>query len=248
MKNGAPNRLTRDHKSQRELEWAMRYDTATAMRLQGKTLREIGAVLGLEKSAVCKLLQHWQRACVKRATAAQEKWVAQQLARLDWLWRELCEAWEKSKKDRERLEETEGGKEGARSKIVLEGQCGDPAIAAKLMDVIERTCKLLGLDAATKSEISATVTTIDATVRILEDDDWYGNAARLALRSPAGNGHAANGNSTSAAANGSSNGGAAGPGAIQTSGVRPAVGQNGHGSNGHAKGSRGDEGTEPGRN
>lgn len=59
------------------------------------------------------------------------------------------------------------------------------------------------------------------TVRVVRDDNWYGNAHRLAAHAAA-----------------ASNGSPAASGPVQVGGVRPAVGQNGNGSASRSKRSR----------
>lgn len=61
------------------------------------------------------------------------------------------------------------------------------------------------------------------SIRVVQDDDWYGNSHRLLAQAPA-----------------TSNGHHLESGAVQAGGVRPAVGQNGNGVAGRSKRSRGE--------
>jgi hypothetical protein len=76
------------------------------------------------------------------------------------------------------------------------------------------------LEQKDKTEVESKVE-MSSTVRIAEDDNWYGNANRLLA--------ARNGTPSPSPAVGS---------AIQGCALRPAMGQNGNGTNGHSKGPR----------
>ena len=85
---------------------------------------------------------------------------ANALAKVDRLEREYWNAWERSCEDAEtvRMEgkPTGEGEDGAPEKVVKtsKGQAGDPRFLTGVQWCIERRCKIIGVDAPTKQELS----------------------------------------------------------------------------------------------
>lgn len=76
-----------------------------------------------------------------------------ELARIDILERTYWQAWERSLEPRESTNEVDDGDRIKISKRTTPSN-GNPAFLKGVMDCIDRRCKLLGLDAPIKSEVS----------------------------------------------------------------------------------------------
>lgn len=114
-----------------------------------------------------KLIKRWLKSQLINIDEAK----ARELAKVDRLEREYWDAWERSKEDKETVtkekiervaaqpEDDKAGRaddKAGRAKVQMrsEGQVGNPAFLSGLQWCIERRCKLLGLDAPQKQEIS----------------------------------------------------------------------------------------------
>ena len=102
---------------------------------------------------------------------------ARELEKLDLLEREAYRGWYRSLRDAETAK-TKGAADAdgemdtpQEVETTVKGQAGDPRFLAEIRHCIESRRKLLGLDAPQQVEIN--------DLRILEDDNWYGNADRL---------------------------------------------------------------------
>lgn len=139
------------------------------LRIQGKTLLEIGKLLGgCSKQAIS---YHWRRiedGWKRSALADLALYKGRQLDEIDVLREEAWEAWERSQRDAEtsgsRLVQDAGSpaknKEGGvpagkqESFMRREGQVGDPRFLQIIDDVARREARLLGLDAPQKTALT----------------------------------------------------------------------------------------------
>ena len=126
---------------------------AGQLRLQGKTLLEIGKALDCSITTVFHLLEDGRRAWWDRAAEDRGKWIAQELARMEGLYADLYVQWERSKEDKE-VRTVEKNKDGEKAIIRREGQAGDPDLAGRLIEIHKRICEMKGLDAPKRSELS----------------------------------------------------------------------------------------------
>jgi hypothetical protein len=132
----------------------------TRLYLQGRTQRDIAEVVGVSQGQVnhdLKLIQtRWRESSIMDMNEAKQR----ELARLDELEREYWAAWEQSKNERTRARQESDGKSKdgkpnvVRATMEREQRDGNPAFLAGVMSCIERRCKLLGLDAPVKSELT----------------------------------------------------------------------------------------------
>jgi hypothetical protein len=132
----------------------------TRLYLQGRTQRDIAEVVGVSQGQVnhdLKLIQQrWRESSIMDMNEAKQR----ELARLDELEREYWAAWEQSKNERTRARQESDGKSKdgkpnvVRATMEKEQRDGNPAFLAGVMSCIERRCKLLGLDAPAKSELT----------------------------------------------------------------------------------------------
>ena len=103
-------------------------EEAWKLRLQGKSMRAIGAALGLSAGYVCQLLQKALEDKKEELVGTAEKHVANQAGRLDSMLEAL---WEKV-------------------------QAGDPKAIAAALAIEDRRSKLLGLDVAQRKALDIT--------------------------------------------------------------------------------------------
>jgi|688.fasta_scaffold239219_2 hypothetical protein len=132
----------------------------TRLYLQGRTQRDIAEVVGVSQGQVnhdLKLIQQrWRESSIMDMNEAKQR----ELERLDLLEREYWAAWEQSKNERTKARQESDGKSKdgkpnvVRATMEREQRDGNPAFLAGVMSCIERRCKLLGLDAPAKAELT----------------------------------------------------------------------------------------------
>lgn len=141
--------MPRRHPVQREKdlrELANRY-------LKGKTQAEIAVELGVSQQAISddlKLLQkRWQAASLMDLDEAK----ARELAKIDELERVYWAEWLVSKQEKQ---VTQTAKKAGRAEAMVrkETRDGNPAYLAGVQWCIDRRCKLLGLDAPERTELT----------------------------------------------------------------------------------------------
>ncbi len=122
--------------------------------LQGKYQHEIAQILEVSQQQVSYDLKaihsHWRDIPLAQLTELK----AQELARINELERVYWEAWQRSLTPKEI---TSSAKDGDKVKVGKrsEQRNGNPAFLKGVMDCIDRRCKLLGLDAPIKSEVTS---------------------------------------------------------------------------------------------
>ena len=138
------------------------------MHLRGKYQYEIAKALGLSQGMICqdmkKIKARWQ----EKTTLAIDEAKAKELAKLDhlerqyWLdWERYLAAWEASKTERTKKRQRKGTTGAIDASIETEQRDGNPAFLDGMLrckDGIlrcqERRCKLLGLDAPSRQELT----------------------------------------------------------------------------------------------
>ena len=103
-------------------------EAAWKLRVEGKSMRQIGAILNLSAGYVCQLLQKALEEKKEELAGTAEKHIANQAARLD---RMLEALWEKV-------------------------EAGDPKAVAAALAIEDRRSKLLGLDVAQRKALDIT--------------------------------------------------------------------------------------------
>jgi len=128
------------------------------MYLRGALQSDIADELHIDQSTVSRDLKTLQAEWRASALIDINEAKARELARIDELERTYWDAWQRSTEDAEiqRTRATETAKDGKRYEAGTEkrGQVGDPRFLQGVGWCIERRCKLLGIDAPTKQEIS----------------------------------------------------------------------------------------------
>ena len=127
--------------------------------LQGITQVEIGKRLGMSQPMVSYDLAAIQRVWAQHTAFDLDAAKRKELARIDVLERTYWEAWEDSKGQHEvtttQIDEWEVPAKGHKTaSIRREMHNGTPAYLTGVMACIEKRCKLLGLDAPVKQELT----------------------------------------------------------------------------------------------
>lgn len=125
-------------------------ETIARLRLRARTLAQIVTETGLSKATVCRELNIIEAEWRESAQEAIDRVKAREMQKLDHLEQEAFEQWERSKADAEKRVVEKGGRDGRKSKIERQGQCGDPRYLNVLLGIHERRAKILGSDAPTK--------------------------------------------------------------------------------------------------
>lgn len=137
-----------------------RYQQVTTLYLRGWTQKQIAAEVGVTQGMISNDLKVIQQRWREQTAFNLDEAKAKELARLDELERECWAAWEQSKSERTKARQETGGKgkDGkatvTKASMEKEQRDGNPAFLQAVLSCIDRRCKLLGLDAATKSELT----------------------------------------------------------------------------------------------
>lgn len=127
--------------------------------LHGWLQVDIAEEVGVNQSTISRDLKSLHKEWLQSALVDIDEAKAKELAEVDNLEREYWRAWERSQLDKEiEIQETvTGGKEGSREReqTRLEGQAGDPRFLNGVEWCVERRCKLLGLDAPTRTDVTS---------------------------------------------------------------------------------------------
>lgn len=123
---------------------------------RGRTQREIAAELGVTQGAVSKAIKRVEESLKSDFAQFRLRERTHQLARLDHLYAEAMDAYEKSKAARTaRSQRTITGPAGTTqtiNQVNIEDAYGDPRFLAQALKALEDKRKLLGLDAPTKMQ------------------------------------------------------------------------------------------------
>lgn len=136
--------------------------------LQGRLQADIAAKLNISQSTVSRDITWLQAQWLTSSLVNINKVKSKELAKIDRLEREYWTAWERSCEDAETLTQKTKGKVEKRQdddgRFVAErpaeatktskGQAGDPRFLAGIQWCIERRCKILGVDAPTRADLT----------------------------------------------------------------------------------------------
>jgi len=127
--------------------------------LQGKTQAEIASLQEVSQPTISRDLRWLREQWLQSALIDINEAKARELAKIDALELTYWAAWERSCEDAETLQQV-GGKEGP-DKITKtsKDQAGDPRFLQGVQWCIERRCKILGVDAPEKKELSGKIET-----------------------------------------------------------------------------------------
>ena len=121
--------------------------------LRGDTQMEIAVRLGLSQAQISRDLatiqRRWRESSIVDLNEAKQR----ELERIDVLEREYWQAWEASKGEQSRSTASKTG-DVSRAQVVKYESAGDPRFLAGIQWCIEQRCKILGLLAAVKNELT----------------------------------------------------------------------------------------------
>jgi hypothetical protein len=133
--------------------------------LQGWLQVDIAQELGINQSTVSRDLKALHKEWLHSALLDYDEAKAQELAKIDRLEREYWRAWERSCEDAETIRQ-EGPPAGPEKLVTTaKGQAGDPRFLTGVQWCIEKRCKVLGLDAPSKLDVTS-----DVILKWPEDD------------------------------------------------------------------------------
>ena len=149
------------------------------MYLNGHTQAAIAKEIGISRQMVSKDLQtirqRWKESAIKDFDALKE----QELKKIDATEREAWECYRRSQRDRQRTVTERAGtgnpddaKPGrAKAQVTKEQADGDPRFLKIILECIDKRCKILGLDAPDKQELSGVVEVQGVDVKRLTDEE-----------------------------------------------------------------------------
>lgn len=153
------------------------YERITSLYLRGWRQADIAAELGLTQQQVSYDLRVVQKRWRESTTMDLDEAKQKELSRIDELEREFWAAWESSKAERTKARQESDGTKDKSGKAVIkkssmekEQRDGNPAFLQGVLSCIDRRCKLLGLDAPEKKELSGTLQAV-ATVNVYMPDN-----------------------------------------------------------------------------
>lgn len=127
-----------------------------ALYLKGKRQSDIAAELGVTQPQVSydlkEIHKRWRESSLVDINEAKHR----ELARIDELERTYWEAWARSceEKTKTRTKKTLGGN-ATEASIEKDQMLGNPAFLAGVQWCIERRCKIFGIDAPIKSDVTS---------------------------------------------------------------------------------------------
>ncbi len=167
--------------------------TVMEMTLKGYQQHEIAKRLGIARSTVSYDLQKAYKMYLGKITSKVDEIKKRELAKLDLIESELWELYEASKKTAVRTTTKTVGKGGKDGKTIEasqvevtqteEARIGDASILTQIVGVIDKRAKLLGLEKI-QVEHSGTITTIEAKISAMSDQELEAEINRLSLPPP----------------------------------------------------------------
>lgn len=151
------------------------HDLLTISRryLAGDIQADIAIDLGLSQQQISYDLKELQRRWLNSSVSNLDEAKARELAKVDNLELEYWQAWKRSQEDAETVKQKgevvpgEGGKPSIKTtdtEKTTKGQAGDPRFLQGVQWCIERRCKILGVDAPEKHDLTTGGEKITLTV------------------------------------------------------------------------------------
>ena len=129
------------------------------MYLQGKLQADIGKELGLDQATISRDLKALHGEWLHSALMDFGEAKSRELAKIDLLevtyweaWRRSCEQQESS--TTELVKDADGQSKGGRAQLRKEPGLGDPRYLQGVQWCIERRCKIIGIDAPIRNELT----------------------------------------------------------------------------------------------
>ena len=128
--------------------------------VKGWSQYRMGQELGISKQSVNHQLKNLIKRWREDTALKIDDHKARELAKLNHVEKEYWEAWDKSK-EASRTAKQRTDARGETKEIIQTEEVGDPRYLQGVMGCIDRRCKILGVDAPVKSEISGGLTISD---------------------------------------------------------------------------------------
>jgi hypothetical protein len=146
------------------------------MYLSGRTQADIGNALNLTQQTISNDLKTLQQRWLESSVRDFDELRAEQLAKIDRLEAEYWAGWARSTRPKTRKGKKSKSSSGPmgdsdESSVQVEERDGNPTWLAGVDKCIERRCKLLGLDAPTRAELSVAQTFADFVLAAAGDID-----------------------------------------------------------------------------
>jgi len=123
--------------------------------LQGWLQTAIAEEIKTSQATVSRDLKALQKDWLKSALRDFDKAKSQELAKVDRLEREYWDAWQRSCEDAETLVKDGTPEKVEKLKRTSKGQAGDPRFLQGVQWCIEKRCKILGIDAPVKTDVTS---------------------------------------------------------------------------------------------
>ncbi len=161
----------KDQQTPSEQQLAFHHDAAL-----GKSAVEIARSCGVSVSLVEEGLECSEASILTDYTSYSQRGLIRQTDLLNWICRESLQAWEASQQPQESTKVSTDGS-GAESKTKAERttrqQPGDPRYLSHAMAAMAAVRRIWRLDEPQPTSAAPQ----DDKLRVLEDEDWYGNSA-----------------------------------------------------------------------
>lgn len=117
------------------------------MYLSGRTQADIGRELGVDQSTVSNDLKAVRQTWEERALADYDRWLSEELAKIDRIEAEANAAWERSQKPAETTvtEKSDGKNGGVKASVKREGRDGSADWLRIAMSCVEKRVELVGM-------------------------------------------------------------------------------------------------------
>jgi len=140
----------------------------------GMRQEQIAAELGMTRSGVSKLLHRTERRYVELIKQTLEQIKARQTARLDRVYEEAMDAWERSKSDGKSIKTIESSTGRARTETTERSQTGDARFLDQARGALSDIRRIWRLDESDKQDQHSTT---NVTIRVEYSEHFFGHRA-----------------------------------------------------------------------
>jgi len=146
----------------------------SALYMQRRLQVDIADEVGVSQATVSRDLKALQCEWLESALIDFNSAKARELARIDYLELEYWDAWQRSCEDAETLVKDGTPEKVEKLKRTSKGQAGDPRFLQGVQWCIEKRCKILGIEAPTKLDVTTGGEKIKAYTVLAHPDMWPG--------------------------------------------------------------------------
>jgi len=135
-------------------QWTRDRRKIADLYLQGFIQADIADKIGVCQQTISNDLKSLHKEWIASALVDFDEAKAQELAKIDRLEREYWAGWDRSREDAETSTAKVKGDGDKEATKTVKGQAGDPRFLAGIQWCIDRRCKILGVDAPKRHEIT----------------------------------------------------------------------------------------------